>query len=152
MYLEPDTHFNNIPVNTAYSAVHTPTNVYDKLPRVSEVIRWSKGMDRVYKHNYRSVPALMYQYFCSTTGMLRQFPAMRWPVGLTADGRELTDTYDCRVRSWFIEASTCSKDMIILVDNSGSMTGMSLTIGMMRAGGARLARLCLNVACLYFIT
>ncbi|CAB0031950.1 unnamed protein product [Trichogramma brassicae] len=129
MSLEPDTHFNNISVNTSFSSIHVPTNVFDKLPRVGETILWSKQMDRIFKHNYRSDPALMWQYLCSTTGILRQYPAMRWPVAHTADGRELSDTYDCRVRSWFIEASTCSKDMVVLVDNSGSMTGMSNTIG-----------------------
>lgn len=30
MYLDPDTHFYNIPVNTTHSSVHVPTNVYDK--------------------------------------------------------------------------------------------------------------------------
>ncbi|XP_031786318.1 voltage-dependent calcium channel subunit alpha-2/delta-3 isoform X1 [Nasonia vitripennis] len=128
MYLEPDTHFNNISVNTSFSSVHIPTNVYDRLPRVNMTISWSKRLDRIFKHNYKSDPALMWQYFCSTTGVLRQYPAMRWPVSLKKDGKEITDTYDCRVRSWFIEASTCSKDMVILVDNSGSMTGMSNAI------------------------
>ena len=136
MTLEPDTHFNNVSVNTTFSSVHVPTNVYDKLPRVSETIRWSKKLDRIFKHNYKADPALMWQYFCSTTGVLRQYPAMKWPVGVKADGEELTDTYDCRVRSWFIEASTCSKDMVILVDNSGSMTGMSNTIGERETGSS----------------
>lgn len=129
MTLNEDSHFYNIPVNTNYSSVHIPTNVYDLLPSVVEAISWSEQLDQVFRQNYQSDPALSWQYFGSTTGMLRQYPAMKWQNNIGPDGNDIADLYDCRIRSWFIEAATCSKDMVILVDSSGSMEGMGYTIG-----------------------
>ncbi|KAF7991534.1 hypothetical protein HCN44_008905 [Aphidius gifuensis] len=128
MTLNEDSHFYNIPVNTNYSSVHIPTNVYDLLPPVVEAISWSEQLDQVFRQNYQSDPALSWQYFGSTTGMLRQYPAMKWQNNIGPDGNDVADLYDCRIRSWFIEAATCSKDMVILVDSSGSMEGMGYTI------------------------
>lgn len=186
-------------MNTSFSSVHIPTNVYDKSPPVAEDIRKTENLDNVFRQNYESDPALSWQYFGSVTGMLRQYPAMQWRTGLTENNEALgdedegapgededgggkainiednesaryerevaeaeesstaantadnenakekdeedeeneddeedeqpADIYDCRVRSWFIEAATCSKDMVILMDTSGSMTGMGKTIG-----------------------
>lgn len=129
MELNYDSHFYNIPVNTNYSSVHVPSNVYDLSPSVIEAIGWSEALDDVFRQNYQSDPALSWQYFGSTTGMLRQYPGMQWVTSMGADGKYAADLYDCRIRSWYIEAATCSKDMVILVDASGSMEGMGYTIG-----------------------
>ena len=118
--------------------MHIPTNVYDMSPAVAEDIKKTENLDDTFRQNYESDPALSWQYFGSVTGMLRQYPAMQWrtdptqnneEIGQKEEGEEEADIYDCRVRSWFIEAATCSKDMVILMDTSGSMTGMGKTIG-----------------------
>ena len=116
MSLNADTHFFDISVNTDYSAVHVPQNVYDGYTNVMEALQWSERLDQVFIQNYNSDPALSWQYFGSYTGILRHYPALEWQ-------RSTTDTYDCRKRSWYIETATCSKDIVILLDNSGSMTG-----------------------------
>lgn len=116
MYFNQDTHFYNISVNTTHSSVHVPTNIYDKDPEVVEALWWSQQLDEVFRKNYESDPALSWQYFGSETGILRHYPAMAW------EGEDV-DTYDCRRRSWYIETATCSKDVVILLDNSGSMSG-----------------------------
>ncbi|XP_019696117.1 voltage-dependent calcium channel subunit alpha-2/delta-3 isoform X3 [Harpegnathos saltator] len=127
--LTADSHFYNIPVNTSYSSVHIPTNVFDQAPKVMEDIMRSEPLDDVFRQNYDSDPALSWQYFGSVTGMLRHYPAMEWRTStIDHDEDPPADLYDCRLRSWFIEAATCSKDIVILMDTSGSMTGMGKTI------------------------
>ncbi|CAH0548637.1 unnamed protein product [Brassicogethes aeneus] len=110
-------HFYNIPVNTNYSAVHVPSNVYDRAKNVISGIIWSEELDKTFRNNYKQDPTLSWQYFGSSTGFMRQFPAMIW-------SQEPIDLFDCRTRTWFIEAASSPKDIVILVDRSGSMTGM----------------------------
>lgn len=85
-----------------------------------ETIIWSEALDEVFRQNYKSDPALSWQYFGSDTGLLRHFPAKVWE---SKDEGDDVDVYDCRKRSWYIETATCSKDIVILLDNSGSMQG-----------------------------
>ncbi|XP_069952253.1 voltage-dependent calcium channel subunit alpha-2/delta-3 isoform X29 [Cherax quadricarinatus] len=117
--LTENSHFDGIAVNENHSSVHVPTNVYDKAPDVINAIRWSGRLDRTFKSNYELDPTLSWQYFGSSTGFLRQYPASSWVM----DEKD-PDLYDARLRSWYIEAANSPKDMIILLDVSGSMTGL----------------------------
>ncbi|KAH8323327.1 hypothetical protein KR067_005091 [Drosophila pandora] len=121
MDLNQDTHFYNTPVDTEHSSVHVPSNVWDRSERVLKTIQWSEQLDEVFRQNYQSDPALSWQYFGSDTGILRHYPAAQWTDSRA--NRQDADTYDCRKRSWYIETATCSKDIVILLDHSGSMTG-----------------------------
>ncbi|KPI95038.1 Voltage-dependent calcium channel subunit alpha-2/delta-4 [Papilio xuthus] len=114
--LEKDSHFYDINVNTNLSCIHVPTNIYFKEHEALKAILWSKDLNDIFINNYKSDPSLSWQYFGSSSGIMRFYPGMPWNM-------EKIDTYDCRVQSWYIEAATCSKDVIILFDVSGSMTG-----------------------------
>lgn len=76
MYFEEDTHFYNMEVNTSHSSVHVPTNVYDKSWSSKRFIEWSEALDDVFKQNYNSDPALSWQYFGSSTGIMRHYPGI----------------------------------------------------------------------------
>ncbi|XP_073994494.1 voltage-dependent calcium channel subunit straightjacket isoform X3 [Rhodnius prolixus] len=119
LLLTPNSNFFNIAINTNVSAVHVPTNVYDRAPDVLHGIEWSSNLNEIFISNFREDDSLSWQYFGSSTGFMRQFPAMKWEQ--TPSGP--VDLYDCRTRSWYIEAATSPKDILILVDNSGSMMG-----------------------------
>jgi voltage-dependent calcium channel alpha-2/delta-3 len=103
-------------------------------------ILWSEQLDRIFISNYESDPSLTWQFFGSSTGFMRQFPGSKWNSNYNLDlsfycnlyfaatkwgqGEWEPDLYDCRLRPWYLQAASSAKDMIILVDTSGSMTGV----------------------------
>ncbi|XP_043254701.1 voltage-dependent calcium channel subunit alpha-2/delta-3 [Colletes gigas] len=114
--LKYSSHFGG-QVNLNTSAVHVPTNVYERAAPVIRAIKWSAELDKTFINNYEQDPSLSWQYFGSATGFMRQYPAMNLYL-------EPVDLFDCRTRSWYIEAATSPKDILILIDTSGSMTGI----------------------------
>lgn len=89
---------------------------------VIKAIQWSENLDQIFRDNYKNDPSLSWQFFGSSTGFMRQFPASKWKKDVPVD------LYDCRLRSWYMEAATSPKDIIILMDTSGSMLGQRLDI------------------------
>uniref|UniRef100_A0A3P8ZQC9 VWFA domain-containing protein n=1 Tax=Esox lucius TaxID=8010 RepID=A0A3P8ZQC9_ESOLU len=121
--LEPNEHFNNLSVNLSLSVVQVPTNMYNKDPAIVNGVYWSEALNKVFVDNYEKDPSLIWQYFGSAKGFFRQYPGVKWHPdehGVIA--------FDCRNRKWYIQAATSPKDVVILVDVSGSMKGLRLTI------------------------
>ncbi|XP_061407914.1 voltage-dependent calcium channel subunit alpha-2/delta-3-like [Lethenteron reissneri] len=121
--LEPNAHFNNLAVNTSLSNVQVPTNVYNKEPNIVNGAFWSEALNPVFEDNFERDATLTWQYYGSSTGFFRQYPGIKW----TPDENGVI-SFDCRNRGWYIQAATSPKDIVILVDVSGSMKGLRLTI------------------------
>ncbi len=83
---------------------------------------WTESLNKQFKINNQNNKDLNWQYFCSFFGLYRQYPGAYW----TVPSRE--DFFDCRLQSWYVNAASSSKDIIILLDTSGSMTGIKLEI------------------------
>ncbi|XP_046872894.1 voltage-dependent calcium channel subunit alpha-2/delta-4-like, partial [Hypomesus transpacificus] len=121
--LEENEHFNKLPVNTLQSDIQVPTNVYNKDPGILNGVYMSEALNDIFIDNFQKDPTLTWQYFGSATGFFRIYPGIQW----TPDENGVV-TFDCRNRNWYIQAATSPKDIVIVVDVSGSMKGLRLTI------------------------
>uniref|UniRef100_A0A1I7XYD9 VWFA domain-containing protein n=1 Tax=Steinernema glaseri TaxID=37863 RepID=A0A1I7XYD9_9BILA len=120
----PNANFYGIETSREASAVHIPTPVYDRKLDVLQKIEWS-DIDQNYQSNQERVKDLSFQMFCSEAGFMRYFPAAPWVW--ESKGEEL-DLFDCRSTEWYISGATMSKNMIIMLDLSGSMLGQRFEI------------------------
>ncbi|NXU86231.1 CA2D4 protein, partial [Xiphorhynchus elegans] len=121
--LEPNEHFNNLLVNTTYSDIQLPTNVYNKDPAILNGVYMSEALNPIFVDNFERDPTLTWQYFGSSTGFFRLYPGIKW---LPDENGVIS--FDCRNRGWYIQAATSPKDIVIIVDVSGSMKGLRMTI------------------------
>uniref|UniRef100_A0A8C3TCB7 Calcium voltage-gated channel auxiliary subunit alpha2delta 4 n=1 Tax=Chelydra serpentina TaxID=8475 RepID=A0A8C3TCB7_CHESE len=74
LILEPNEHFNNLLVNTTYSDVQLPTNVYNKDPDILNGVYMSEALNPIFVDNFQRDPTLTWQYFGSSTGFFRLYP------------------------------------------------------------------------------
>ncbi|XP_059050982.1 voltage-dependent calcium channel subunit alpha-2/delta-4 isoform X3 [Achroia grisella] len=120
LLLYPSRHFDHIAVNTSYSAVLMPPYINTEDPEVQNQIAWSEHLDPLFVNNYEIDPTLSWQYYASSKGFMRRYPAMSWPP---EDGysHHARDFYDFRSSNWFVEAATSPKDLVILLDDSDDL-------------------------------
>ena len=117
-------HFNKVKkVNLLKSTVHVPTNIFKQNLAINMTAFWTESLNKNFRINNELNSGLDWQYFCSSLGLYRQYPGAYWSVP------PKEDFYDCRLQSWYMSAATSAKDVLILLDTSGSMTGMRLEIG-----------------------
>ncbi|XP_028401056.1 voltage-dependent calcium channel subunit alpha-2/delta-2-like [Dendronephthya gigantea] len=107
-------------VNISYSGIQIPTNVYDQGPVVLKTINWTSELDEVFIDNLKNRDdTLKWQYFGSPDAVFRTYPAKRWT----------NPYYSARKRPWYTQGATSPKNMVILIDSSGSMVGKNSVIG-----------------------
>ncbi|XP_068916556.1 voltage-dependent calcium channel subunit alpha-2/delta-3 isoform X1 [Tenebrio molitor] len=127
MMLTPNPHFDHLPVNASLSTVLIPPNVEEYDPEVTNAIQWSEHLDPLFIHNYEDDPSLSWQFFGSSAGFLRRYPGIAWPPEdmstIWQRPRNSRNVYDFRSSAWYVSAATSPKDIVILIDNSGSMSG-----------------------------
>ncbi|KAM8892815.1 voltage-dependent calcium channel subunit alpha-2/delta-1 isoform 1-T1 [Spinachia spinachia] len=109
-----------------HTAVHIPTDIYDGSTIVLNELDWSEALEEVFRKNREDDPTLLWQVYGSATGLARYYPASPW-----MDSRKTLskiDLYDVRRRPWYIQGAASPKDMLILVDASGSVSGLTLKL------------------------
>uniref|UniRef100_A0A7E4V298 VWFA domain-containing protein n=1 Tax=Panagrellus redivivus TaxID=6233 RepID=A0A7E4V298_PANRE len=122
--MQPNVNFYGIRTSSDHSVVHIPTPIFNREAELLERIEWSE-IDQLYRRNREKIKDLSFQKFCSNTGFMRYFPAAPW---IYDNPLTQLDLFDCRTHEWYIDAGTNSKNMIIMLDMSGSMLGQRFEI------------------------
>ncbi|XP_074920542.1 voltage-dependent calcium channel subunit alpha-2/delta-1 isoform X2 [Chelonoidis abingdonii] len=113
-------------ISYQHAAVHIPTDIYEGSTIVLNELNWTGALDEVFKKNREEDPTLLWQVFGSATGLARYYPASPW-VDKSGTPNKI-DLYDVRRRPWYIQGAASPKDMLILVDASGSVSGLTLKL------------------------
>ncbi|XP_037623876.1 voltage-dependent calcium channel subunit alpha-2/delta-1 isoform X2 [Sebastes umbrosus] len=109
-----------------HTAVHIPTDIYDGSTIVLNELNWSESLEEVFRKNKEDDPTLLWQVYGSATGLARYYPASPWMDARKTPSK--IDLYDVRRRPWYIQGAASPKDMLILVDASGSVSGLTLKL------------------------
>ena len=112
-------------VSFTQSTVHVPFNVYARKTAVIHGAVISEGLDRTFNENLGGEGksggrTFSWQYFAGADGFTRFFPGLQWKLD-DEIGRPID--YDARFEPWYISSVNYPKEIVILLDSSGSMKG-----------------------------
>uniref|UniRef100_A0A8C4LXB7 Calcium voltage-gated channel auxiliary subunit alpha2delta 2 n=1 Tax=Equus asinus asinus TaxID=83772 RepID=A0A8C4LXB7_EQUAS len=107
-----DSNFKN-KVNYSYTAVQIPTDIYKGSTVILNELNWTEALENVFIENRRQDPTLLWQVFGSATGVTRYYPGGCSPSPLSPQ---------------YIQGASSPKDMVIIVDVSGSVSGLTLKL------------------------
>ncbi|XP_068573511.1 voltage-dependent calcium channel subunit alpha-2/delta-1a [Cebidichthys violaceus] len=108
------------------TAVHIPTDIYEGSTIILNELNWTEALEDVFRKNKEEDPSILWQVFGSATGLARYYPASPWID--SSNSADKIDLYDVRRRPWYIQGAASPKDMLILVDASGSVSGLTLKL------------------------
>uniref|UniRef100_A0A915CLH5 VWFA domain-containing protein n=1 Tax=Ditylenchus dipsaci TaxID=166011 RepID=A0A915CLH5_9BILA len=112
-----------ISVKDTFSAIHITLDSYKCDNQVMQDFDWteSQELEASMKDNYRKDPSIR-QYIGTYSGLTRIYPGLRWDLNPTFE----VDLFDPRYRPWFVVAETAPRDIVFLIDYSGSAKGQNI--------------------------
>ncbi|XP_019360729.1 PREDICTED: voltage-dependent calcium channel subunit alpha-2/delta-2 isoform X2 [Gavialis gangeticus] len=107
---------------SALCCLQANTNPGETTTVILNELNWTQALEDVFIENRKKDPSLLWQVFGSATGVTRYYPATPWRAP------NKIDLYDVRRRPWYIQGASSPKDMVIIVDVSGSVSGLTLKL------------------------
>jgi hypothetical protein len=84
---------------------------------------YTKGVDATFKDIHsRSEGSVKWLHYGTTEGAYLNYPGFLWPRN--CGGSECGATYDPRSRPWYAQGATGSKNVVLIIDSSGSMSNV----------------------------
>ncbi|VDK19763.1 unnamed protein product [Anisakis simplex] len=83
----------------------------------------SPEIQRTFRENMKRDSSIRSQFIGTSSGLTRLFPLQKWAI----EPEPITiDLFDPRFRPWYISAISAPKDVLFLIDMSGSVKGQTV--------------------------
>ncbi|PAV73461.1 hypothetical protein WR25_26637 [Diploscapter pachys] len=122
---EVDVHGNRSNRADINTGIHINIESYQCDTRVIRDFGWTGApvIEKAMQENAKLDPTMSYQYIGTYSGLTRMYPYRPWiiePAQIT------TDLFDPVFRPWFVSTESKPKDVVFLVDFSGSVKGPTM--------------------------